>query len=260
MGATRTALKNYVDGLNDNEARFDDLHDKIRSLSKDEVPHLTEFVKGGVDVLLLHLSAKFKKSGSTLKANEKKLLSEVSDPTAEKCIQQINASLDKLSAKLKSGRESISSGLKSIDDAAKDAKTNAAIIKKSVLKKKGAWLLSKEKKAKYKHYLELVEWIEEEIKIQEAAVEDVRNKFKAAKFSQTETFVKNFSIRSNWTVDDLVVKAEKDLALAISDYEDGGEAMLKDVHKVRSEIKKAGPQIKRLKEMASEADDLDGAG
>lgn len=258
MGKLRTALTSVVNNMFETQKFFDELSEELKSLTE-ETAHVIEYIKNGTDVLLMDLQMKFKKEGSTLKQNEKKQLKEVTDSGLEKDIKTINDATNTMQRKYEKGAAACSDTFAKIRAVHQESAKLARAASTLVESKKKALVISKEKKEKYQHFLELVQWIEEEIDSQEAKITKVSKDFRNTTGRAATWAKKNGSIDGSWTVDDVATNAERAVQDALAEISSGNQEILEQVHKQRDEVKKIGPQIKKLQAMAKEADEFEKA-
>ncbi|MGE5115492.1 MAG: hypothetical protein ACM3N6_03255 [Betaproteobacteria bacterium] len=251
MGQLRTSIVNLQKMIVNNPIKLDGLQKALEPGSL-RIEELSRTADHGWDLMFMHLTNKFKKTGSTTSANAGKKLSEVIDSELATLVKGIDQwKKDLMTLAVKFGKD-FDNGIKAIgtdlDAAAAEAKKLRAVADK----KKSKWLASPKYKAKIKGYLAVIDDIE---KIIDAQKKDLA---KAKGLSFDEAWVnKWFTVKVDMTVKDIQDRAGMDVQNIMKAYLANQKQADSYVRKWRDEYKGMAGQLAAMKKWTEDADEME---
>lgn len=250
MGKLRSSILELQKMLVENPAR----QEAVEAALEKEM-HNVNSIGGTADegwnVLLMQLTSKFKKEGTTLEANKSKALKDVVDKSflsTLKGIEDFRQDLFKACAKFGSVYADGFGVIKA--DLAK-AEESAKTLRAIAVKKKSKWLASAKYKDKIRNYLEIIDSVEAIIVSQKKSVASV-------KAFDTAWATKNFpQLKVTMTVKEIADRASVDTSNKLKAFLSDLGGVNKEIRGLRGEYKGMAGQMASIKKWAEDADELE---
>lgn len=250
MGKLRSSILELQKMLVENPAR----QEAVEAALEKEM-HNVNSIGGTADegwnVLLMQLTSKFKKEGTTIEANKSKALKDVVDKSflsTLKGIEDFRQDLFKACAKFGSVYADGFGVIKA--DLAK-AEESAKTLRAIAVKKKSKWLASAKYKDKIRNYLEIIDSVEAIIVSQKKSVASV-------KAFDTAWAAKNFpQLKVTMTVQEIAGRASVDTSNKLKAFLSDLGGVNKEIRGLRGEYKGMAGQMASIKKWAEDADELE---
>ncbi len=253
MGKLKAAIQGIAKNLNANAKEVSALEKHVAD-KKEQLSGVAMTAYEGFDVIVLYLTAKFKKQGSKLDEHKTKKLnhSAVFDSMLEKHVKGVQKWKKSLLDVQRKAVIEFQSKTGDIRQTLDDAATEIIAARKIADKKRAKWLTSKEYKAKIGTYLSILTELETMVKQQRTSIT------KAAAAAGGDQWIhKNFTLDFDATVGGVVGMASMGLNSLMKEYQKDSNELDKYVRKWRDEYKGIAGQLATMKQWADDADDMD---
>ena len=240
--------------LLDSPAVFDQLLTS-RKAAGTKISELANTAHNGWDLMLMHLSDKFKAQKQTVDANAKKTLKEVMDPGLAKLVAGLEGWRKDLADRAGKAGDDFKVGTATLASQLAAAKMQAEALKKVVEKKKSKLLVSPKYKTKMRGYLESIAAVDALITTQTTSMA----KAKAMTFDAAWVN-KWYTVKLDMTVADVKSAASMDVQGHMSAYLENQQQADAYVRGWRDEYKGMAGQLATIKGWADEADGMEAEG
>jgi len=250
MGQLRTSILSLQKLLVNNPAKLEAVQ-KALEAGGTRIEELGRTADEGWNLVFMHLTNKFKKSGGTA-ANANLKLSEVIDPELAKLIKGVDSWKKDMTAVAAKYEKSFSAGMAVISKDLSAAEAEAKKLRGVANKKLKKWLASAKYKAKIKGYLDVIDDIDGLIATQKKQMSETDGLA-----FDTSWVNKWFTVSASMTVKDFESRASMDTQAFVKNYLADQQKADKYVRKWRDEYKGMASQLATMKKWSDDADEME---
>lgn len=251
MGQLKTSLINLQKLLINNPGKLEHL-EKALDEEAERIEGLARTAGQGWDAMVVYLSAKFKKAGTTIDAQKAKKVKEVLDSELAGMIKGMDQWRKDLIQHSNKASTVCAAGVKEIKANVDLASAESKKLRGICDKKKAKWLASAKYKAKIKDYLTMIDQIDKMIALQEGELA------KAGTIRFDEAWINKWhTVKADMTVGQIHDMASMDTQNILKDYHKNMQVADGYVRKLRDEYKGMAGQIASMKKWVDTADDME---
>jgi hypothetical protein len=251
MGQLRTSIISLHKLIANNPKKLNAINNALKP-GKTKVEQLSQTAFEGYNLIFMHLTNKFKSSGSTVAANSSKKLSEVIDPELAKYVKGVETWRKDMLAVTTKYSKTYDQGLAAISSDLIKASGEAKKLRAIAKKKQKNWLKSPKYKAKIKGYVKAIDEVEGLIKSQTQQLSQAKGLAK-----KVDWINKWFLIKASMTVGDFASRADMGTQGIMKTYLAEQDKADQYVRKWRDEYKGMAGQLATMKKWTEDADDME---